>query len=131
MMTDPLADALTRVRNALRAGHPDVVMPHSRLRESVLKRLLEAGYFRSVETVTDQKKKQLVVIFKYTADKKSLVTGIERVSRPGSRIYKGHSDIQPLMNGLGLYLISTPQGILTDSEARQKKLGGEILCRVW
>jgi len=96
-----------------------------------LKPLREEGYFKSLEIVGDGAKKQIVVGLKYTADSKSLITGLERVSRPGCRIYKGHDDIQPLMNGLGLYLISTPQGVLTDAKARQMKIGGEVLCKVW
>jgi small subunit ribosomal protein S8 len=131
MMTDPIADTLTRLRNAMMAGHSDLVMPHSKTREGVLNRLFEQGYLKSVKTIADASRKTLAVELKYTADKKPVVTGISRVSRPGYRVYKGYKEIQPVFSGLGMLILSTPQGILTDRQARDKKVGGEVLCKVW
>lgn len=131
MMTDPIADTLTRLRNAMQARHDDVTMPYSRVRHNILKCLFDNGYLKSVESSFVGKKKVLSAALKYTADKMPVVTGLVRVSRPGLRVYNGYREVQSVFSGLGISLLSTPQGILTDREAKLKKVGGEVLCKVW
>lgn len=132
MTTDPIADLLTRIRNAVRARKSTCEIPASTIKESVLKILKEkgfiAGYVRQEEEVQDT----LIVQLKYLGkNHKSVINSMKRVSKPGRRIYKGYRDVKPLLSGLGYSILSTPKGIMTDDDARKQKLGGELLCEVW
>lgn len=132
MTTDPIADLLTRIRNAVRARKSTCEIPASTIKESVLKVFKEkgfiAGYVRQQEEVQDT----LIVQLKYLGkNHKSVINSMKRVSKPGRRIYKGYRDMKPLLSGLGYSILSTPKGIMTDEDARKHKLGGELLCEVW
>ncbi|MDO8462451.1 MAG: 30S ribosomal protein S8 [Deltaproteobacteria bacterium] len=131
MMTDPIADMLTRLRNALKARHASVIVPYSEFRHALLKRLVDTGFVKAVETAGEAPKKNLLVHLKYARDKQSIISGLVRVSTPGRRVYKSYRDLKSVMNGLGLFMVSTPKGVFTDYEAREKKMGGEVLFKIW
>ncbi|MBU1228127.1 MAG: 30S ribosomal protein S8 [Actinobacteria bacterium] len=131
MMTDPVADMLTRIRNANQALHPSVSMPSSKLKEEIAKILAAEGYIEGYEVSASGVKRQLEVKLKYQPDRSRVISGLRRVSSPGRRLYKGSSELPRVKGGLGVGVVSTSQGLLTDSEARRRKLGGEILCEVW
>lgn len=126
-MTDPIADFLTRIRNASSAGFESVTIPNSKLKEGIVKILKEEGYVKGYETVG----KDLVVALKYSHARESAFEKIIRVSKPGHRIYVGHGEIRAIRGGLGMAILSTPKGILTDAEAKKQKVGGEWLCTIW
>ena len=128
-MTDPISDMLTRIRNAGRALLPDVAMPHSKLKESIAHILKQEGYVAEV-AVDGKPMKQLKIKLKYQG-KKSVIEGLRRISKPGLRHYVGSTEIPKVLNGLGVSLISTPEGVMTGTQARKKNLGGELLCYVW
>lgn len=129
--TDPVADLLTRIRNASRAGHDSVDIHHSVLKERIAKVIADEGYLTGVEVVGEIPKKQLRVWLKYTADRRPVLTDAQRVSRPSRRIYAGQTEIRQVRNGLGIAILSTPNGVMTDTKARDVKVGGEVLCEVW
>ena len=129
-MSDPLADMLTRVRNGLQARKKFVEVPASKLKRNVINVLVEEGFVRSVETVEGAKHPTLRVELKYSAGK-PVITEIKRVSRPGLRQYTKSHDIPSVRNGLGVSIVSTSQGVMTDQSARAQKLGGELLCQVF
>ena len=129
-MNDTVADFLTRLRNAYRAGHEDVQMPHSILAEKIAGVLLTEGYLADVQVLGEGVKKTIVIAVKYV-DETSVINGLKRISKPSCRIYVGYKDIRPVMNGLGLSVLSTPAGVVSDNEARKKRVGGEVLCNVW
>ena len=128
-MSDPISDMLTRIRNAGRALLPAVELPHSRMKESVAKILKTEGYVADV-AVEGNTIKKLKIRLKYQG-KKNVIEGIKRVSRPGLRRYVGATEIPRVLNGMGISIISTPEGVMTGAEARKKNLGGELLCYVW
>jgi small subunit ribosomal protein S8 len=132
-MTDPIADMLTRIRNANIAFHDDVVMPSSKLKEAVAKILEREGYIAGFETEDRPGKpgNNLRVRLKYTADRRRVITGIKRASKPGLREYRQADDVPRVLGGMGIAIISTNQGLLTDREARARNVGGEVLCTVW
>jgi small subunit ribosomal protein S8 len=130
-MIDPIADMLTRIRNAVRAGHPRVDIPHSRLKQAVAGILRDEGYIAGAATVEKGAFKVLRVTLRYDEEGKPLIQGLTMVSRPGRRIYAGYRDIPPVMGGVGLSIVSTPRGLLSGRDARRRKVGGEILCQVW
>lgn len=130
MMTDPISDFLCRVRNAALARHADLLVPHSRLKESLAQVLKREGYLADV-SVEGTTKKSIRVRLKYTAARKSVIEGLRRLSTPGRRVYAGCSEIPRVRGGLGVIVLSTPAGIVTDREARKRNLGGELLCSVW
>jgi len=130
-ITDPIADYLTRIRNAARARHSKVDIPASNILKEITRILLEEGYIRNYITINDSKQGILRVYLKYNKDRESAIAGLKRVSRPGYRRYTGVEKIPRVLNGLGIAILSTPKGILTDKEARREKVGGEILCYVW
>lgn len=132
-MTDPIADLLTRIRNAMRAGHDSVEVPSSRVKESLIKVLISEGYLQDVKRVKPKVGAGdcLRILLKFDKDKRPVITGIRRVSRPGRRVYVGIDDIPPIRKGLGVNVLSTPKGILVDREAKKAKVGGELLCSVW
>jgi small subunit ribosomal protein S8 len=130
VMTDPIADMLTRIRNANQARHENVLIPASHLKAEILNVLLNEGYIGSVEKIEDDKQGLLKVSLKYN-QKDRLIKGIKRISKPGLRIYAKTDDLPKVLNGLGIAVISTSNGVMTDREARQKHLGGEVLAFVW
>ena len=129
--SDSLSDLFTRLRNGMRAGHDRVDVPTSRLKESVLKVLEEEGFIASYRKVQEGSRSLLRVGLKYDHEGEPIVAGLERVSRPGRRIYAKADAIPSVLGGLGVALVSTSRGIVTDKIAREKRLGGEVLCNVW
>jgi small subunit ribosomal protein S8 len=132
-MTDPIADMLTRLRNANTAYHDDVVMPSSKLKEAVAVILEREGYIAGYEVDgrPGRPGKFLTIKMKYTNDRRRTISGLKRVSRPGLRVYSKADAVPPVLGGMGIAILSTNQGLLTDREARARKVGGEILCQVW
>jgi len=129
--TDPIADMLTRIRNAVRAGHPRVDMPASNMRASIAEALLRERYIKSFRRIEDSKQGVLRIYLKYQEGTNPILTNLERVSRPGRRVYVAKDEIPRVMGGLGVAIISTTKGVLTDKEARSAGLGGELVARVW
>ncbi len=132
-MTDPIADMLTRIRNANVAFHDDVAMPSSKLKEAVAVILEREGYITGFDVVTDPSRpgKRLTIKMKYSSDRRRTISGIKRVSRPGLRVYSKAEGVPRVLGGMGIAIVSTNQGLLTDREARERRVGGEILCQVW
>ena len=128
-MSDPIADMLTRIRNAQMVEKPTVSMPTSKLKVAIAQVLKDEGYVDSFAVVGDPAKPQLEISLKYCAGR-PVIERIERVSRPGLRVYKGRHDIPNVMNGLGVAIVTTPKGVMTDRKARQAGIGGEVLCYV-
>ncbi len=131
MMTDPVADMLTRMRNANMALHPAVSMPSSKLKEQLATIFVSEGYIESYDVQTDGSHRSLELILRYGKDRDRVIKGLRRVSTPGRRIYAGASELPRVNGGLGVVVVSTSQGLLSDREARRRRLGGEILCEVW
>jgi len=132
MTTDPIADMLTRIRNASRAKHARVDLPSSKLKVEVARILKDEGYLASYKVVDDTKvKKTLRVYLRYTSDRRSVISNLRRVSRPGCRRYVGKSEIRPVVGGMGIAILSTPRGLMTGQAARKEGVGGELLCEVW
>jgi small subunit ribosomal protein S8 len=129
--SDPLSDLFTRLRNGMRAGHDRVDVPSSRLKEAVLKVLEQEGFIASFRKVQEGDRPVLRVGLKYDHEGEPIVSGLERVSRPGRRIYAKADAIPSVLGGLGVSIVSTSKGIVTDKKARQSRLGGEVLCNVW
>lgn len=130
-MTDPIADMLTRIRNALRNQKLAVDVPSAGVKLGVAEVLKREGYVRGFELVEGKPRNSIRVHLKYGSDGAKVISDIQRVSRPGCRVYKGTNDIRPFMNGLGIYVVSTSKGILSDRECRSSHVGGEVLCSVW
>jgi small subunit ribosomal protein S8 len=131
MYTDPIADMLTRIRNANTALHPETSMPSSKIKEEIARILSEEGYIDGWKTDPGDVGTQLVVRLRYGSDRKRVLQGIQRVSKPGHRVYKGASDIARVRGGIGVSILSTSEGVMTDRDARRRNVGGEILCKVW
>jgi small subunit ribosomal protein S8 len=132
MQTDPISDMLTRIRNAAGARHARVELPASKLKIEIARVLKEEGYISTYKVVEENKtRKALRVFLKYTADRRSVITGLRRISRPGSRRYLAVDEIRPVVGGLGISIMTTPRGVMTGRVARKERLGGEILCEVW
>lgn len=132
MQTDPISDLLTRIRNAARAKHARVDVPASKLKTEIARILKEEGYISTFKLVDESKvRKTLRVFLKYTSDKRSAITGLRRISKPGSRRYVGVLEIRPIMGGLGINILTTPRGVMTGRSARKARVGGEVLCEVW
>ena len=129
--SDPISDLLTRLRNGMRAGHDRVDVPASRVKEAVLKVLEEEGFIGSFRRVQEGGRPVLRVGLKYDSEGEPIVIGVERVSRPGRRVYAKADAIPSVLGGLGVSLVSTSAGIVTDKKARQSRLGGEVLCNIW
>jgi len=130
-MNDPISDLLTRIRNAVRARHARTDMPHSRLKEAIAGILKSEGYIGDVSVVEKGGFKTLRLAMRYDSEGNSFLSGIERVSRQGKRVYTGHADIPKVMGGLGVTILSTPKGMMSGRAARKAGLGGEIVCQVW
>ena len=131
MVNDPIADMLTRIRNASMVRHRRVVMPHSKMKESIAKILTDEGFISGYTVVEENPQSNLVMGMKYTGKGDPVITGLERVSKPGRRIYMGYREIPWVRSGLGLSLVSTPKGVMTGRQARREQVGGEIICNVW
>jgi len=131
MTTDPIADLLTRIRNAARAKHPRVDLPCSKLKVEVARILKDEGYLSNYKVVEEKGKKTLRVFLRYTPDRRSVITDLRRVSRPGSRRYTGKSGIRSVVGGMGISILSTPRGLMTGQSARKAGVGGELMCEVW
>ena len=131
MTNDPISDMLTRVRNAMAARHPKVDVPASRLKAEVARILKEEGYIANYKVAEEGAKKTIKIYLKYSAGNASVITRIERVSRPGCRVYVGHEDIPRVQGGLGINILTTPRGVMTGREARKEGVGGEPLCQIW
>ena len=131
MMTDPVADMLTRVRNALQAGHTSVIMPASRLKQEIARVLREEGYIRGFDVQEDKGKRTLRIQLRYAARKQPILVGLKRISRPGLRVYTKRVDIPRVYGGVGTAILSTTRGVMTGEAARRMGVGGEILCQVW
>jgi small subunit ribosomal protein S8 len=130
-MTDPIADMLTRIRNAQKMGHDALTLPASKLKQHIAKVLAEEGYVRDVEFKADGPQGVLNIGLKYGSDREPVINEIRRVSKPGRRIYVAVEAIPRVKNGLGIAIISTSKGVMVDREARKNRLGGELLCTVW
>ena len=132
MMTDPIADMLTRIRNAALARHDRTAMPASRLKEAVAMILKSEGFIADVRPSEGEGgAKKLTIVLKYGRDRQSAIDGVRRVSRPGRRVYVRHDRIPRVFSGLGISILSTSRGLMSDREARRQKVGGELLCEVW
>ncbi len=131
MMTDPIADFLTRIRNANSVYHEKVEAPASRMKRAIADILKEEGFIRDYEYIEDGKQGILRVYLKYGPNKKRVITGIKRISKPGLRVYARKDAVPKVLGGLGIAIISTSHGIMTDKKARKLGLGGEVICYVW
>jgi small subunit ribosomal protein S8 len=131
MTTDPIADMLTRIRNAVRAKHARADMPSSNLKIEIARILKDEGYIGNFKVVDEKGKRTLRVFLRYTSDRRSVITDLKRISRPGSRRYTGKKGIRPVVGGMGIAVLSTPRGVMTGQSARKEGLGGELLCEVW
>jgi small subunit ribosomal protein S8 len=130
-VTDPIADLLTRIRNAQAARHTVVEMPHSKMKAEVARILKEEGYIRNLKVVEGKPFSTIKILLKYNEDGTPLILGLERLSKPGRRVYSGKDKIQSVYSGLGISILSTSRGILTGQASRELGVGGEVLCRVW
>ena len=131
-MSDPIADMLTRIRNANTAKFDTVLVPSSKMKEAISKILKDEGYIEDYELIDNGRFKDIKITLKYKDNKKTkILTGIDRISKPGLRRYAGKVDMPQVLNGLGIAIISTNEGIMTDKEARKRGIGGEIICFVW
>jgi small subunit ribosomal protein S8 len=130
-MTDPIADLLTRIRNALTARHDRVEIPASRLKVAIVRILKDEGFIKNFKVTRDNKQGLIRIFLKYTDRNSPVITGLVRVSKPGRRIYQKSQEIEPVLSGLGILILSTSRGVMTDKEARRNNLGGESLCQVW
>lgn len=130
-MTDTISDLLTRIRNGLQARLESISVPASKLKEQVIRILKESGYVSNYVKEEKKPQSELTVFLKYGPDKKSVIHELNRVSRPGRRVYRGYREIRPYLRGMGLRILSTPKGVLTDKQARRQRVGGEVLCEVW
>jgi small subunit ribosomal protein S8 len=131
MMTDPIADLLTRIRNANMVRHATVDIPASRTKKSIVEILLKEGFIKNFETVTVDNHETIRVALKYGQDKSRIITGIKRISKPGLKVYAKKNELPKVLGGLGVAIISTSNGIITDKEARKLQVGGEVICYVW
>lgn len=130
-ITDPVADLLTRVRNASGAKHPNVDIPASNMKKAICKILVDEGYVRSMQVIEDKKQGFIRVTLKYQENGAPVIGGLRRVSKPGLRIYSSCEDMPKVMRGLGTAIVSTSKGVMTDKQARNEKVGGEVLAFVW
>lgn len=130
-VTDPIADMLTRIRNAVRSRHPKVEMPSSRFKMEIAKILKEEGYITSYKVTEEGRKKTLRVSLKYTAQREPALANLVRVSKPGRRVYASYREVPAVLGGLGNSVLSTPRGVMTAKRARKLRVGGEILFQVW
>ena len=131
VMTDPIADSLTRIRNANQAKLETVKIPASKVKLEILEVIKREGYIKSYEVVEEENASNIVVTLKYTDKKERVITGLKRISKPGLRVYAKNDEVPKVLNGLGIAIISTSKGIMTDKEARKQNIGGEVLAYIW
>jgi small subunit ribosomal protein S8 len=131
MLTDPIADMLTRIRNSVLIKSEKVDIPASRLKVEIAKIMKEEGFIKSYKIIKDKKQGVLRVTLKYSPDNKPIVEGLKRVSKPGRRVYVGKDEVPSVMGGIGIAVVTTPRGILTDKACRREGVGGEVLCYIW
>ena len=131
MMTDPIADMLTRIRNALGAGHENVQIPSSGIKKEIARILSEEGYVQEYSVTERGSGQEIDVVLKYTGKRKPVITGLERVSTPGRRVYCQKDEVPIVLNGLGVAIVSTSHGLLTGQRCREAGVGGEVVCKVW
>jgi small subunit ribosomal protein S8 len=131
MMTDPIADMLTRIRNAVAVGHERVVIPSSKQKEAVARILASEGFIDRYEVMAADPGASLTLVLRCGDRRRPAIEGVKRISKPGHRVYRGHDELRRVQGGLGVAIVSTSQGLLPDREARRRKLGGEVLCEVW
>ncbi len=131
MMTDPISDMLTRIRNAALARHDRADMPHSHLKENVARVLKSEGFLDDVRVSEGEGPKMLTVVLRYGRDRQSAIDGLRRISSPGRRVYVRHDRIPRVLSGMGVSILSTSRGVISDKDARKQKVGGELLCEVW
>lgn len=131
VMTDPIADLLTRIRNANTVGHEVVDVPASKIKKGILEIMLNEGYIKRYEEYNDGTMPMLRITMKYGESKERVITGLKRISKPGLRVYTGKDEVPKVLNGLGTAIISTPKGLLVDREARKVNVGGEVICYIW
>ena len=130
-VNDPIADMLTRIRNACMVRHTTVAMPSSKMKVAIAEILKREGFIRDFQIEEGQPFDTMQITLKYTSDRRPVITGLKRVSKPGLRIYTGRADIPRVRNGLGLSILSTPKGVMAGHEAWQEHVGGEVLCYIW
>jgi len=130
-MTDPIADLLTRIRNGMTVRLERVDVPSSKLKVNIVRILREEGYIKNYKVMKDNKQGVLRIFLKYTDSNLPAIKGIQRVSKPGRRVYVGYDGIPPVLSGLGLGILSTSKGVMSDREARRQNIGGEVICSVW
>jgi small subunit ribosomal protein S8 len=130
-VTDPIADLLNRIRNGQKARFDKVDIPASRMKTSIARILKEEGYIKNFKLIRDNKQGILRVQLKYDENREGSIAGVKRISRPGCRVYVGHDEIPQIMNSMGIAILSTSQGLMTDRQARKGFVGGELLCSVW
>ena len=130
-VNDPIADMLTRIRNACMVRHTSVAMPSSKMKVAIAEILKREGFIRDFQIEEGQPFDTMQITLKYTSDRRPVITGLKRVSKPGLRIYTGRADIPRVRNGLGLSILSTPKGVMAGHEAWQEHVGGEVLCYIW
>jgi len=131
VINDPIADMLTRIRNGLIARHDSVTMPASNMKKAIAKILLDEGYIKSVDYVDDGLQGQIKIVLKYVQGKESVIKGLKRISKPGLRVYAKSDEIPKVLGGLGIAIVSTSKGVMTDKEARNAGVGGEVLAYIW
>ena len=131
LMNDPIADMLTRIRNALIARHDTVTLPASNMKKSIAKILLDEGYIKSVDYIDDGLQGQIKIVLKYAEGKQSVIKGLKRISKPGLRVYARTEELPKVLGGLGVAIVSTSKGVMTDKEARKAGVGGEVLAYIW
>ena len=130
-MTDPIADMLTRIRNASSAMHDEVDIPASKIKKNIAQILLSEGYIDAIDPIEDNGHPMLKIRLRYTDERERAISGIRRISKPGRRVYRSAQQIPRVLGGLGVAIISTSQGVMTDKQARQAKVGGEVVAYVW
>ncbi len=131
MMTDPIADMLARIKNALRARKKTVSVPASKLKMEILRILKDEGFIEDFQYIEEKPQAKIEIILKYDENKRPVIAGLKRVSKPGRRLYMGYQKLPKVMDGLGIAIVSTSQGIMPDYEARKRKVGGEVICEIW
>ncbi len=131
MMTDPIADMLTRIKNALRVRKNSVTVSASKQKLDILRILKEEGYIEDYHYIDEKPQGKIEIFLKYDENKRPVILGLREISKPGRRIYLGYQKLSKVMNGLGIAIISTSQGLMTDMEARKRKIGGEVICEIW
>lgn len=131
VINDPIADMLTRIRNALIARHETVTIPASSMKKSIAQILLDEGYVKSVDYIDDGLQGQIKIVLKYAQGKESVIKGLKRISKPGLRVYAKNEEIPKVLGGLGIAIISTSKGVMADKEARKAGVGGEVLAYIW